>query len=114
MAYKGGCHCGNIAFEVVGEIDKVIECNCSICSKRGYLLWAVPRSSVRFESEPVLATYTFNKHHIKHQFCPTCGVGTFGFGTDSKGNEMAAMNVRCFRDVDPATLKTVPFDGRSL
>ena len=114
MAYKGGCHCGNIAFEVDGEIDQVIECNCSICSKRGSLLWFVPSSSVHFASEPKLSTYTFNKHRIRHRFCPTCGVAPFGFGTDSKGNETAAMNVRCFEGVDPSTLKIVPFDGRSV
>ena len=113
MTYKGGCHCGNIAFEVDGEIDQVIECNCSICSKRGHLLWFVPRESIRFASEPQLSTYTFNKHHIRHQFCPTCGVAPFAESTDSKGNAGAAMNVRCFEGVDPATLKIVPFDGRS-
>lgn len=37
MNYKGGCHCGRIAFDVEGEIDQVMECNCSICTKRGYL-----------------------------------------------------------------------------
>lgn len=114
MAYKGGCHCGNIAFEVDGEIDKAIECNCSICSKRAYLFWFVPRSSLRFASEPALSTYTFNKHRIRHSFCPTCGVAPFGFATDPKGNETAALNVRCLEGVDPAKLTIVPFDGRSL
>lgn len=114
MSYKGGCHCGKIAFDVDGEIDQVIECNCSICSKRGYLLWFVPRANLKL-STPVseLSTYTFNKHHIKHHFCPTCGVGPFGLGSDGKGNEMAAMNVRCLHGVDLAKLKIVPYDGLS-
>jgi hypothetical protein len=34
MNYKGGCHCGQIAFEAEGELTQVIECNCSICSKK--------------------------------------------------------------------------------
>lgn len=115
MAYKGGCHCGKIAFDVDGDIDQVIECNCSICSKRGYLLWFVPRANLHLQT-PIseLSTYTFNKHHIQHHFCPTCGVAPFGTGSDGKGNEMAAMNVRCFQGVELATLKTVPYDGRSL
>jgi len=115
MAYKGGCHCGKIAFEVDGDIDQVIECNCSICSKRGYLLWFVPRANLHLHA-PIsdLSTYTFNKHHIKHYFCPTCGVAPFGMGSDGKGKEMAAMNVRCFHGLALAGLKVVPFDGRSL
>src|SRR5215469_2894099 len=35
MTYKGGCHCGRIAFEVDGELDKVVQCNCSICPTCG-------------------------------------------------------------------------------
>jgi hypothetical protein len=115
MTYKGGCHCGKIAFDVEGDIDQVIECNCSICSKRGYLLWFVPRANLHLQT-PIseLSTYTFNKHHIQHHFCPTCGVAPFGTGSDGKGNEMAAMNVRCFQGVEPTKLKIVPYDGRSL
>ena len=115
MTYKGGCHCGKIAFDVEGDIDQVIECNCSICSKRGYLLWFVPRANLHLQT-PIaeLSTYTFNKHHLKHHFCPTCGVAPFGTGSDGKGNEMAAMNVRCFQGIEPTKLKIVPYDGRSL
>ena len=47
MTYKGGCHCGRIGFEVEGDIEQVVECNCSICSKRGYLLWFVPQEQLR-------------------------------------------------------------------
>jgi hypothetical protein len=114
MTYKGGCHCGRIAFEVEGDIAQVVECNCSICSRRGYLLWFVPRTQMRLATpEADLATYTFNKRRIKHHFCPTCGCAPFGLGTDDKGNATAAMNVRCLEDVEPARLKIVPFDGRS-
>ena len=114
MAYKGGCHCGKIAFDVDGEIDQVLQCNCSICSKRGYLLWFVPRAKLDLHTpESELSTYTFNKHRIKHHFCSTCGVAPFGLGSDGKGEAIAAMNVRCLEGVDPASLKTVQYDGRS-
>ena len=115
MPYKGSCHCGKVAYDVDGEIDQVTQCNCSICSKRGYLLWFVPRANLHLRAaESDLSTYTFNRHNIQHKFCPTCGVAPFGLGTDGKGNAIAAMNVRCFESVDPATLKIVPFDGRRL
>jgi hypothetical protein len=114
MNYHGGCHCGRIAFDVEGEIGQVIQCNCSICSKRGYLLWFAPRDKLRLGTpEADLATYTFNKHRIKHHFCPNCGCAPFGTGADSKGAPMAAVNVRCLDGVDLGTLKVVPYDGRS-
>ena len=47
MKYKGSCHCGKIAFEVEGEITEALSCNCSICSRRGSLLWFVPRNKLR-------------------------------------------------------------------
>lgn len=114
MNYQGSCHCGKVAFEVTGTLQQVIECNCSHCSRKGYLLWFVERSDLRLKSgEDALATYTFNKHVIKHHFCPTCGCAPFGFGTDPSGKAMAAVNVRCLEDVDRSQLKVIPVDGKS-
>ncbi len=114
MIYKGSCHCGGIAFEADGELEKVIECNCSHCSRKGYLLWFVPRDKVKLLTpESDLATYTFNKHVIRHHFCPTCGCAPFGFGAAPDGTETAAVNVRCLQEVDIAKLPRVAVDGRS-
>lgn len=75
VIYKGSCHCGNVAFEVEGEITGAMACNCSICSRKGALMWFVPRDKLRLHTaEADIATYTFNKHVIKHRFCPTCGM----------------------------------------
>lgn len=115
MLYQGSCHCGRIAFEVEGDLSKVMECNCSICSKKGALLWFVPRARLRLLTpETDLATYTFNSHKIKHHFCPRCGIHPFGEGADPAGNAMAAINARCLEGVDPASLTVEHFDGRSL
>lgn len=115
MIYKGGCHCGKIAFEVEGDIQQVVQCNCSICSTRGYLLWFVDRDKLRLETpESDLGTYTFNTGKIRHHFCPTCGGTPFGQGTRPDGKASAAINVRCLKGIDLAALKVVPFDGRSL
>jgi hypothetical protein len=115
MNYKGSCHCGQIAFEVEGELTQVMECNCSICSRKGSLLWFVPRDKLRLLApENQISTYTFNKHVIKHRFCPTCGMHPFGEGADPAGNRMAAINVRCLDDVDLSSLPVQHFDGRSL
>jgi len=115
MTYKGGCHCGRIAFEVQGEIGQVIQCNCSICTKRGSLLWFVPREQLHLHApEADLATYTFRTGRIKHHFCPTCGCAPFAVGSDKTGTLQAAVNVRCLEGVAPSALKVLPFDGRSL
>ena len=98
-----------------GAIPQVVECNCSICSRRGSLLWFVRREQLRLSTpESDLATYTFNKRRIEHHFCPTCGCAPFASGTDEKGTATAAVNVRCLEDVEPSRLKIVPFDGRRL
>jgi len=115
MSYQGGCHCGAIKFAVDGEIGKVIECNCSICTKKGYLLWFVPRDALRLTTpETDMATYSFNKRTIQHHFCPTCGCSPFGIGTDPSGSQKAVVNVRCLDSVDIANLEIAPFDGLSL
>lgn len=114
MNYKGSCHCGHIAYEVDGELTGAMACNCSICSRRGSLLWFVPRDKLRLLTpEKDLSTYTFNKHVIQHRFCPTCGMHPFGEGVDPKGNKMAAINIRCLENIDLAAVPVQHFDGRS-
>lgn len=115
MIYKGSCHCGQIAFEVEGEISKVMDCNCSICSRMGSLHWFVPRDKLRLLTpESNLATYTFGKQRIKHHFCSKCGIHPFGEGADPAGNAMAAVNARCLEGVDLAALEVTHVDGRSF
>ena len=113
--YTGSCHCGALAFEVEGAIDSALSCNCSICSRKGSLLWFVPRGKLRPKSsDNGASTYTFNKHVIKHRFCPTCGIHPYGEGVDPKGNEIAAINLRCIEGLDLATIPVHHFDGKSL
>ena len=115
MKYQGSCHCGRVAYEVEGEIGTVVECNCSICSRKGWLLWFVPRERLRLTTpEENAGTYLFNKHVIKHRFCKTCGISPYSEGTDPRGNLTAAINVRCLEGVDPAALTVHHYDGRAL
>ncbi|WP_112663230.1 GFA family protein [Microvirga flavescens] len=112
--HKGSCHCGKVAFEVETDMEQIIECNCSICSRKGYLLTFVPRSALNVvRGEDDLATYTFNSHTIRHRFCKTCGCAPFGEGKAPTGEEMAAINVRCLEEFDRATINSVPIDGKS-
>jgi hypothetical protein len=116
MIYTGGCHCWNIAFEVTGELTQVMQCNCSLCSKRGALMWFVPAANFRLLT-PIknYATYTFHTHKIKHRICPACGCAPFEESVDAEtGDKMVAINTRCLNDVDLSALAVVEFDGRKL
>lgn len=115
MTHQGSCHCGRIAFSVEGEIAGAVSCNCSICSRKGALLWFVPAERMTLRTaEEDLGVYTFNRHVIRHVFCRTCGIHTHGEGTDPQGNRMAAINLRCVEGIDLAAIPVQHFDGRSL
>ncbi|MEJ2593294.1 MAG: GFA family protein [Candidatus Thiodiazotropha sp.] len=115
MKYKGSCHCGQVVFEVEGELEQLTDCNCSICSRLGSLHWFVPRENlVLLTPEERLASYAFGERTIQHRFCPTCGIHPFGEGVDPKGNRMAAINVRCLEEVDLPALPVNHFNGRAL
>lgn len=115
MTYKGSCHCGRVAFEVEGEIKGAVACNCSICQRKGSLLWFVPQEKLHLLTpDDAASTYTFNKHVIKHRFCPVCGMHPYGEGESPTGNIVAAINIRCLEDIDLSSIPVKYFDGRSL
>ena len=115
MSHHGSCHCGRIKFEVEGQPASALSCNCSICQRKGSLLWFVPRGALKLLTpDENASTYTFNKHVIQHRFCPVCGIHPFGEGTDRTGKAMAAINIRCLENIDLDKIPVTPFDGRSL
>jgi hypothetical protein len=115
MLYKGNCHCGKVAFEVEGELTAAVACNCSICSRKGALLWAVPRDKLRLTgSGNGMGTYVFNKHAIEHRFCRTCGMHPFAEDTALEAEPSAYINIRCLEGVDLASVPVIDFDGRSM
>ncbi|HEX6609197.1 MAG TPA: GFA family protein [Hyphomicrobiaceae bacterium] len=114
QTHQGACHCGAVRYTAETDLGQVIQCNCSICSKHGLLISFVPEDNFTLLSgEGNLKEYLFNTHKVRHQFCQTCGTEPFARGTAPDGKKMVALNVRCLDDVDIASLKTTPFDGRS-
>ena len=112
MAHSGGCHCGKVKFTAEVDLSNpVIECNCSHCGRKGFLLSFAPRSAMTLESgEDALTEYRFNTHKIAHQFCSTCGVEAFAWG-EGKDGPTVAVNVRCLEGVDLEALTRQPWDG---
>ena len=111
--HAGACHCGRVRFEVDAPPKiEATECNCSICSKAGYLHLIVPQSDFRLlQGADSLETYTFNTGAAKHTFCRHCGVKSFYIPRSHPDG--VSVNVRC---LDPDTIESVavtPFDGRN-
>ena len=79
VTHRGGCHCGRVRFEVIAPAKiEVSDCNCSICSKAGYLHLVVPAERFKLVAgADVLSTYTWNTGTAKHHFCSVCGVKSF-------------------------------------
>ncbi len=110
--YTGGCHCGRVRFEVITDLARVSECNCSICVRKGYLHCIVPPDRFRLiAGEDALATYRFGTGTAQHHFCRTCGIASYYIPRSHPDH--VDVNVRCLDGVDPSALRIVPFDGRN-
>jgi hypothetical protein len=79
VTHLGGCHCGRVRFEVEAPARlSVADCNCSICTKTGYLHLIVDRARFRLLSgADALTTYRFNTGTAQHLFCSVCGIKSF-------------------------------------
>jgi hypothetical protein len=112
MKYQGSCHCGAIRFEVEAPEDlEVEECNCSICTKSGYLHLIVPKSKFRLlRGADHITTYTFNTGVAKHLFCRVCGIKPFYIPRSNPDGY--DINVHCL-DTRPRSISIVQFDGQN-
>jgi hypothetical protein len=111
VRYEGGCHCGRVRFQVTGDLGATIECNCSICTRKGFLHLIVPPERFQLLSgEAELTEYRFDTGTARHTFCRHCGVHPFYVPRSDP--DKIDVNVRCLEGVDPTTLCPEPFDGR--
>jgi hypothetical protein len=111
IPYTGGCHCGQVRFRVTADLSGVTECNCSMCSRKGFLHLIVPKESFELLSgEAGLSTYTFNTGVAKHLFCKTCGIHSFYVPRSDP--DKIDVNARCLDGVAVAALQVTPFDGQ--
>jgi len=110
--HTGGCHCGRVRFEVVAPAKlEVAECNCSMCSKSGYLHLIVPADRFKLlAGRDALSTYSFNTHTAKHFFCSTCGVKSFYVPRSHPDG--ISVNARCIDSDTIESMSVTPYDGR--
>jgi hypothetical protein len=112
VKHTGGCHCGRVRFEVVAPAQiSVSECNCSMCSRAGYLHLIVPADRFTLVSgRDALSTYTFNTGTAKHHFCSVCGVKSFYVPRSHPDG--FSVNARCLDAGTVEEMTVEPFNGR--
>jgi len=113
IKHMGGCHCGRLRFEVLAPVEiEASECNCSMCSKAGFLHLIVPKTRFKIlQGADTLTAYHFNTGVAQHLFCKVCGIKSFYVPRSNPDGY--SVNVRC---LDAGTIKKVnitPFDGQN-
>ncbi|KAK4242224.1 centromere protein V [Achaetomium macrosporum] len=119
--YKAGCHCGYIKFSVTLTPAlphyKVLNCNCSACTRFGYLLVYPEASSVTWhnDSRARCSNYRFNTKEKDQMFCKHCGASIgIDFREVFAPKHIYGISVRTFFDVDLDSLTYRKLDGRNL
>lgn len=109
---EGGCHCGAVRFRVTVRSRDVVECNCSMCAKKGFLHLIVPESDFELvRGADALTTYTFGTHTAKHHFCSQCGIHSY-YRPRSHPDQVD-VNLRCLDSIDPSDFSMSAFDGQN-
>ena len=109
--HKGSCHCGRITFELYGELTVAVDCNCSLCHRKGALWHATDDAHLRILSgESDLSLYQFHTMTAKHYFCSYCGISVFSRPRIAPAKWV--VNLRSVHDVDLSKLEILPFDGQ--
>jgi hypothetical protein len=110
VVHRGGCHCGRVRFEVDAPARlQVLDCNCSICRKTGFLHLIAPMRAFRLLSgEDALAEYRFGTGTARHRFCRHCGIKAFYVPRSHPDG--IDVNVRCLDAGTVLALDVVPFD----
>ena len=113
VVHRGGCHCGAVVFEAEAlAAIEALDCNCSICSKSGFLHLIVPRSRFRLVGgEEALIDYRFGTGVAVHRFCRHCGIKSFYIPRSNPDG--VDINVRCLDPSTIAELHVSAFDDRN-
>lgn len=112
VSCTGGCHCGRVKFEVKVPPNVTASlCNCSICSKSGFVHVIVGRSDMTLlKGESDLQEYKFNTRTAKHLFCGHCGVKSFYVPRSHPDG--FSVNLNCLDSGSGIEVEIRPFDGR--
>ncbi|ROW09624.1 hypothetical protein VMCG_02593 [Cytospora schulzeri] len=137
--YHGSCHCGAVTlavklhkpleiFDISDDEERIVECDCSVCARGGYVWVYPPSENSVIEGREHLSYRVFNNSALRKPFCKHCGVHICNESNplsdeEAKGlSEVGQMmhqrmtakrpiNLRVLNDFDCKTLKTRKVDG---
>lgn len=75
MKHKGGCQCGEIRFEIDGELEKASICHCRMCQKAfgNFFAPLVSANKNNISWPKSKPAYFQSSNFVKRGFCPKCG-----------------------------------------
>src|SRR5690606_25163303 len=93
------------------ETIEANHCNCSVCTKSGFLHLIVPLSKFQLLSgQEHISTYRFNTGMAQHTFCKVCGIKPFY--TPRSNPDGVDVNVNCL-DTRPYNVNVINFAGQN-
>ena len=109
----GGCHCGAVRFRVrFADPPELLDCNCSLCSKTGYLhLIVAPADFTLLSGADDLSEYRWQTGIARHLFCRHCGIKSFYVPRSHPDG--FSVHWRALEGVEGITPVIIPYDGRN-
>lgn len=109
------CHCDAVHVEVKLDdgLKNVHRCDCSLCSRKGYVMASVPLEKLRVvKGTEALSCYQWGTMVAKHYFCSQCGIHTH-HQRRSNPNEYG-INIACIDGVTPLSYGDIPLGNGNL
>ena len=108
--YRGSCHCGAVRFTIKTDLEYSVQCDCSICRRRGAIMVRCDQADLDIQAgREMLTEYGFNTGVAIHYFCKKCGIYTFH--KMRKRPDHYAVNSGCLDGIDPSALHPVRVEG---
>ena len=108
LPLKGKCHCGSVKFEIDTKIRGLRRCNCSMCSRKGFVMGTALIDQLTITSgEKKLTSYKWNTKIAEHFFCKICGINTH-HKRRSNPNQYG-YNIGCIEGFEMSWIEDIPF-----
>lgn len=124
QTFFGQCHCGANRFKVEALVDHLRMCDCSVCRRRGALIFRVAPNAIQFlTSFDNLICYRWGSGTGADYFCSSCGILPFRTPSAPTLAEREAgvlsfsgwaVNARCIDDLDLDALPHVRILGSQI
>jgi hypothetical protein len=115
LRIEGGCHCGNIRFELDWPADQPLvgrrECGCAFCRKHG-AAWTSHREAkldVQVDDASRVSRYRFGTNTADFHVCSNCGVVPV-VTCEIEDKLFGIVNVNTFEPTDGVSFTTTATD----